>query len=67
MEHLFTATTHDYLMFFTVERPLLCRARLRDTRRAPARARDAQIVNLLELRNEEKIAATIRHPGTEDR
>ena len=28
VEHLFTATTHDYLMFFTSERPLLRRARL---------------------------------------
>ncbi len=28
VEHLFTATTHDYLMFFTQERTLLRRARL---------------------------------------
>ena len=59
VEHLFTATTHDYLMFFTqtgrcyIERvyeiPEMGRA-----------AKGRSIANLLELRSEEKIAATIR-------
>ena len=59
VEHLFTATTHDYLMFFTqsgrcyIERvfeiPEMGRA-----------SKGRSIVNLLELRSEEKIAATIR-------
>ena len=35
VEHLFTATAHDYLMFFTAGRPLLRRARLRDPRDEP--------------------------------
>jgi DNA gyrase subunit A len=48
IEHLFTATTHDYLMFFTESGTLLCREGLRDSRdgsrfqgalhREPARA-----------------------------
>jgi len=59
VEHLFTATTHDYLMFFTqtgrcyIERvyeiPEMGRA-----------AKGRSIANLLELRPEEQIAATIR-------
>ena len=59
VEHLFTATTHDYLMFFTqtgrcyIERvyeiPEMGRA-----------AKGRSIANLLELRSEEQIAATIR-------
>ena len=32
VEHLFTATMHDYLMFFTQKRPLLRRAGFRDSR-----------------------------------
>ena len=59
VEHLFTAATHDYLMFFTqsgrcyIERvfeiPEMGRA-----------SKGRSIANLLELRSEEKIAATIR-------
>jgi len=59
VEHLFTATTHDYLMFFTqtgrcyIERvyeiPEMGRA-----------SKGRSIANILELRNDEKIAATIR-------
>ena len=62
VEHLFTATTHDYLVFFTktgrcyVERvfeiPEMSRA-----------SKGRSIANLLELRAEEKIAATIRVQG----
>jgi len=62
VEHLFTATTHDYLVFFTktgrcyVERvfeiPEMSRA-----------SKGRSIANLLELRSEEKIAATIRVQG----
>ncbi len=62
VEHLFTATTHDYLVFFTksgrcyVERvfeiPEMSRA-----------SKGRSIANLLELRAEEKIAATIRIQG----
>ncbi len=59
VEHLFTATTHDYLMFFTqtgrcyIERvyeiPEMGRA-----------SKGRSIANILQLREDEKIAATIR-------
>ena len=62
VEHLFTATAHDYLMFFTatgrcyVERvfeiPEMGRA-----------SKGRSIANILELRPGEKIAATIRVQG----
>jgi DNA gyrase subunit A len=59
LEHLFTASTHDYLMFFTntgrvyVERV----HEIPDMGRA---AKGRSIVNLLELKAGEKIAALIR-------
>jgi DNA gyrase subunit A len=59
VEHLFTASTHDYLMFFTntgrvyVERV----HEIPDMGRA---AKGRSIANLLELKAEEKIAALIR-------
>jgi DNA gyrase subunit A len=62
VEHLFTATTHDYLMFFTqsgrcyVERVF----ELPEMGRA---AKGRSIANFLQLRPEEKIAATIRIQG----
>ncbi|MGZ5538223.1 MAG: DNA gyrase C-terminal beta-propeller domain-containing protein, partial [Chthoniobacterales bacterium] len=58
-EHLFTATTHDYLMFFTESG----RAYVEKVYEIPEMGRAAKgrsIANLLELRSEEKIAATIR-------
>ena len=59
IEHLFTASTHDYLMFFTntgrvyVERV----HEIPDMGRA---GKGRSIANLLELKNNEKIAAMIR-------
>jgi DNA gyrase subunit A len=59
VEHLFTASTHDYLMFFTntgrvyVERV----HEIPDMGRA---AKGRSIANLLELKSHEKIAALIR-------
>jgi DNA gyrase subunit A len=59
LEHLFTASTHDYLMFFTnsgrvyVERV----HEIPDMGRA---AKGRSIANLLELKNAETIAALIR-------
>jgi DNA gyrase subunit A len=59
IEHLFTASTHDYLMFFTntgrvyVERV----HEIPDMGRA---SKGRSIANLLELKNAEKIAALIR-------
>src|SRR5881394_878081 len=54
IEHLFTATTHDYLMFFTESG----RAYVEKVYEIPEMGRS--IANLLELRADEKIAATIR-------
>jgi len=59
IEHLFTATTHDYLMFFTASG----RAYVEKVYEIPEMGRAAKgrsIANLLELRSDEKIAATIR-------
>jgi DNA gyrase subunit A len=59
VEHLFTATTHDYLMFFTQSG----RAYVEKVYEIPEMGRAAKgrsIANILELRPNEKIAATIR-------
>ncbi len=59
VQHLFTATTHDYLMFFTESG----RAYVEKVYEIPEMARTTKgrsIANLLELRTDEKIAATIR-------
>ena len=59
VEHLFTATTHDYLMFFTQSG----RAYVEKVYEIPEMGRAAKgrsIANILELRADEKIAATIR-------
>ncbi len=65
VEHLFTASTHDYLMFFTntgrvyVERV----HEIPDMGRA---SKGRSIANLLELQTGEKIAALIRVPAKAD-
>src|SRR5467141_4048310 len=59
VQHLFTATTHDYLMFFTASG----RAYVEKVYEIPEMGRAAKgrsIANILQLRPEEKIAATIR-------
>ena len=59
IEHLFTATTHDYLMFFTQSG----RAYVEKVYEIPEMGRAAKgrsIANILDLRPDEKIAATIR-------
>src|SRR5437868_5598800 len=59
VQHLFTATTHDYLMFFTQSG----RAYVEKVYEIPEMGRASKgrsIVNILELRSDEKIAATIR-------
>jgi len=59
IEHLFSATTHDYLMFFTASG----RAYVEKVYEIPELGRASKgrsIANLLELRADEKIAATIR-------
>src|ERR1700722_11145251 len=59
IEHLFTASTHDYLMFFTNAG----RAYVERVHEVPDMGRAAKgrsIANLLELKADEKIAALIR-------
>ncbi|MEP7071358.1 MAG: DNA gyrase subunit A [Verrucomicrobiota bacterium] len=59
IQHLFTATTHDYLMFFT-ETGRCYVEKVYEIPEMGRAAKGRSIANLLELRNEEKIAATIR-------
>lgn len=62
VEHLFTASTHDYLMFFTKTG----RCYVERVYSIPEMARTAKgrsMANLLELRPEETIAATVRVQG----
>ena len=62
VEHLFTATTHDYLMFFT--RSGRCYVeRVFEIPEGSRASKGRSIANLLELRSDEKIAATIRIQG----
>src|SRR5881409_2467372 len=59
VQHLFTATTHDYLMFFTESG----RAYVEKVYEIPEMGRATKgrsIANILQLRADEKIAATIR-------
>jgi DNA gyrase subunit A len=59
VEHLFTASTHDYLLFFTASG----RVHWLKVYEIPPASRTAQgraITNLLQISNEEKIAALIR-------
>jgi DNA gyrase subunit A len=62
IEHLFTASTHDYLMFFTNTG----RAYVERVHEIPDMGRASKgrsIANLLELKADEKIAALIRVPS----
>jgi len=59
VEHLFTATTHDYLMFFT-ESGRCYVERVYEIPEMGRASKGRSIANLLELRAGEKIAATIR-------
>src|ERR1700687_2931294 len=59
IEHLFTATTHDYLMFFT-ESGRAYVEKVYELREMGRAAKGRSIANILQLRPEEKIAATIR-------
>lgn len=59
VEHLFTASTHDYLVFFTRSG----RCYVEKVYEIPEMGRASKgrsIANLLELRNDENIAATLR-------
>jgi len=62
VEHLFTATTHDYLMFFTTDGRCYVE-RVFEIPEGSRASKGRSIANLLELRADEKIAATIRIQG----
>ncbi len=62
VEHLFTATTHDYLVFFTKSGRCYVE-RVHQIDEGSRASKGRSIANLLELRAEEKIAATIRVQG----
>jgi len=62
VEHLFTATTHDYLLFFTVEGRCYVE-RVFEIPEMSRASKGRSIANFLELKPGEKIAATIRIQG----
>ena len=62
VEHLFTATTHDYLVFFTKSGRCYVE-RVYEIPEGSRASKGRSIANLLELRQDEKIAATIRIQG----
>ena len=62
VEHLFTATTHDYLVFFTKSGRCYVE-RVYEIQEGSRSSKGRSIANLLELRQDEKIAATIRIQG----
>jgi len=59
IEHLFTASTHDYLMFFTNKGRVYVE-RVHEIPDMGRASKGRSIANLLELQAEEKIAALIR-------
>ncbi len=59
VEHLFVASTHDYILFFT-EGGRLYWEKVYEIPEAGRAARGKAIVNLLELQSGEKIAAMVR-------
>ncbi len=62
VEHLFTATTHDYLMFHTQEGRCYVE-RVFEIPEMSRTSKGRSIANFLELKSGEKIAATIRIQG----
>ncbi len=59
VEHLFTASTHDFLMFFTKTGRCYV-TKVYELPEGSRTSKGRSIVNFLDLRSDEKIAATIR-------
>ncbi|HMP75876.1 MAG TPA: DNA gyrase subunit A [Kiritimatiellia bacterium] len=59
VEHVFTASTHDHLLFFTQHGRVHWK-KVHEVPEAGRAARGKALVNFLEISNEEKIAALIR-------
>ncbi len=62
VEHLFTASTHDYLIFFTRDGRCYVQ-RVYEVPEGSRNAKGRSLANVLELRTDEKIAAMIRIPS----
>jgi DNA gyrase subunit A len=62
VEHLFSATAHDYLVFFTQDGRCYVE-RVFEIPEGSRASKGRSIANILELRPDEKIAATIRVQG----
>lgn len=58
VEHIFTASTHDYILFFT-NKGKVFRLKAFELPEASRQAKGTAIVNLLQLAQDEKIAAVI--------
>ena len=65
VEHLFTASTHDYLMFFT-NRGRVYVERVHEIPDLGRTSKGKNIANLLELQADEKVAALIRIQSKSD-
>ena len=65
IEHLFTASTHDYLLFFTNNGRVYV-VKVYEVPEMGRATRGKSIANLLELKADEKIAALIRVSGRGD-
>ena len=59
VEHLFIASTHDYLLFFTDDGQLLLAQGARDPAGAAAPRRGKPMVNLIDITPDEQIAALV--------
>lgn len=59
VEHVFTASTHDYLLFFT-EKGRVHWKKVHEVPEAGRAARGKALVNFLEIGNDEKIATMLR-------
>lgn len=62
VEHLFTASTHDYLIFFTRDGRCYVQ-RVYEVPEGSRNAKGRSLANVLELRTDEKIAGMIRIPS----
>ncbi len=62
VEHLFTASTHDYLLFFTRDGRMYLE-RVYEVPEGSRNSKGRSLANVLELRADEKIAAMIRIPS----
>jgi DNA gyrase subunit A len=58
VEHVFTASTHDYLMLFSDDRQV-SKLKVHHTQKAPPAARGKAVVNLVQLSSERRLVAVM--------